>query len=58
MNRKPSPQGRSQSGAIPPGLGKITILIPAKAKYPASETIIGDTLTKQPIIGIKIVKNQ
>ena len=46
---KPSPHGISQSGAIPPGLGKITILIPAKAKYPAKETIIGETLTKQTI---------
>ena len=45
----PSPQGSSQSGAIPPGLGKITIFIPANAKYPARDTMMGETLTKHTI---------
>ena len=45
----PSPQGSSQSGAIPPGLGKITIFIPANAKYPARDTMMGETQTKHTI---------
>ena len=42
----PALQDNIQSGALPPGLGKITKLIPEKARNILKATIIGWTLIK------------
>ena len=49
----PALQDNIQSGALPPGLGKITRFIPEKAKNILNATIIGWTRTNKTIKAYK-----
>ena len=48
----PRPQEDIHSGAVPPGRGSITKLIPDKARYPLSATMMGCTRTYTMISAI------